>query len=205
MPTWIFLRHGESVANAEDWLSGHLDAPLTDRGRAQADAAGRALADQDLARVVSSDLSRARETAQRLVAAWARARGCPPLPVQELAALEERHTGDWGGRNREELRKAGLLVRLTTWDQGPPGGETQQQIAARVLPAMTALEAQAVAGPTLVVAHGGVLRIIVGLIDGTPHDQLGFFGVPNAEPLIRQVSAGFFSKVLLSQAMDLKR
>ena len=44
MRRWIFLRHGESVANAEGWLSGQVDTPLTERGRDQARQAARDLA-----------------------------------------------------------------------------------------------------------------------------------------------------------------
>ena len=41
MSHWIFLRHGESRANRERWLSGHVDIGLTERGREQARQAGR--------------------------------------------------------------------------------------------------------------------------------------------------------------------
>src|SRR5690606_2611712 len=64
--TWTFVRHGQSVANAEGWLAGCLDSPLTARGLAEADATRDAVADIPLARAFASDLSRARLTAQRL-------------------------------------------------------------------------------------------------------------------------------------------
>lgn len=193
MPTWILLRHGESVANAGNWLAGHVDTPLTERGRAQADAAGRALVDQPIARAVSSDLTRAVETAQRVLASWARARGEAPPPLHQVPDLRERHTGDWAGRDRAELRASGQMAHLTSWSLGPPGGESQQALARRVIPALADLEAEGIEGPTLVVAHGGVLRVTLAVLDGTPRDQVGFFGLPNAEPIIRQVSTGTFA------------
>ncbi|MCB9777108.1 MAG: histidine phosphatase family protein [Alphaproteobacteria bacterium] len=192
--TWIFVRHGESVANAENWLSGHVDTPLTERGRAQADELGRVLAPWRIARAVSSDLRRARETAERALTAWSSLTHHAPPRLDTTAALQERHTGAWAGRDRDELRAAGLLQRLTTWNDGPPGGESQAALAARVLPALAALEAEQLDGPTLVVAHGGVLRVVLGALDGIPQEDTGFFGVPNAAPLVRQVSAGFFTK-----------
>lgn len=195
MPTWILLRHGESVANAGNWLAGHVDTPLTERGRAQADAAGLALADLPLVRAISSDLSRAVETAERVLATWARARGQAPPALRQVPALRERHTGDWAGRDRAELRASGLMQHLTSWSLGPPGGESQQALARRVIPALAALEAEAVDGPTLVVAHGGVLRVTLAVLDGTPREQVGFFGLPNAEPIIRQVSTGTFAQL----------
>ena len=195
MTSWIFLRHGESIANAEDWLSGHQDCPLTERGRAQADEAGRALAAWPLARAVSSDLQRARETAERALRQWSLLRGEPAPPLEILPALRERSTGDWTGRDRGELRAQGLLVRLTGWQDGPPGGESQQALARRILPAMAALEREAPDGPTLVVAHGGVMRVLLGLLDGADKDALGFFGVPNASPVLRQTSADAFAGI----------
>lgn len=203
MPTWILLRHGESVANAGNWLAGHIDTPLTERGRAQADAAGQALADLPLARVVSSDLSRAVETAQRALVAWAHARGQAPPPLRQVAALRERHTGDWAGRDRAELRASGMMEHLTSWSLGPPGGESQQALARRVIPALAALEAEGVEGPTLIVAHGGVLRVTLAVLDGTPREQVGFFGLPNAEPIVRQVSMGTFGELARALAQEL--
>lgn len=196
MATWIFLRHGESVANAGNWLAGHVDTPLTERGRAQAEAAGRTLASFPLGRVVSSDLRRAVNTARIALSAWARARGEPAPVLEQRVALRERNTGTWAYRDRSELRRSGLMARLTSWDLGPPEGESQAMLAARVLPALAELEAQAQAedsgAPILVVAHGGVLRVTMCALDDTPRDQVGFFGVANAEPIVRQVSANVF-------------
>lgn len=195
MTTWIFLRHGESIANAEDWLSGHQDCPLTERGRGQADEAGRALAAWPLARAVSSDLQRARETAERALQQWSLVRQEPAPRLEILPALRERSTGDWTGQDRSGLRAQGLLLRLTAWDDGPPGGESQRQLAARLLPAMVALEQDSSEAPILVVAHGGVMRVLLGLLDGVSRGELGFFGVPNASPVLRQTSAGTFARI----------
>ncbi|RME24691.1 MAG: histidine phosphatase family protein [Deltaproteobacteria bacterium] len=200
---WVLMRHGESEANAGNWLAGQVDTPLTPRGRAQADAAGAALADLDIGLVVSSDLQRARDTARRAMAARAALRGEPPLPVEEHGALRERHAGEWAGRDRTELRARGELVRLTTWRQAPPGGESQAAMAARILPCMVELERRSVDGAVLVVCHGGVIRILLGLLDGRPLDDIGFFGVPNARPIHRHLSAKRFASLLDARVDDL--
>ncbi len=198
---WILLRHGESVANADNWLAGQVDTPLTERGRAQADQAGRDLAGFAIGRVVSSDLSRARETAERAIRTWAQARGQAPLAVEEFAALRERGCGSWAHRDRAELRAQGQLQRLTTWEGRPPGGESQGDLWARVLPCLADIESQPVQGATLVVAHGGVLRVLLGLLDGTPRDDIGFFGVPNAQPIHRRLSAEELRCLLRDQGL----
>ncbi|HMV68138.1 MAG TPA: histidine phosphatase family protein, partial [Myxococcota bacterium] len=62
MRRWLLVRHAESVANAGRWFSGHTDVPLSERGEAQARALGDELG--EVARVVTSDLRRAWDTAQ---------------------------------------------------------------------------------------------------------------------------------------------
>jgi len=188
MATWILLRHGESVANAENWLAGHIDTPLTALGRAQAVAAGRTLAQWPLGQVLSSDLSRARDTALIALHTWSELRGQRPPALQQLVSLRERDCGTWAHRDRAELRAAGLMSCLTDYDSSPPGGESQARLARRVLPALLKQAAINAAAPSLIVAHGGVLRILLAAIDGTPRDKIGFFGVSNAEPIIRHVS-----------------
>lgn len=189
MATWILLRHGESVANAENWLAGHIDTPLTDLGRAQAVAAGRTLAGWPIKQVLSSDLSRARDTARIALDTWSELRGQSPPPLQQLVSLRERDCGTWAHRDRADLRAIGLMSCLTDWEATPPGGESLARLAARFLPALIEQASKHPADSSLVVAHGGVLRILLAAIDGTPREQIGFFGVPNAEPMIRQVSA----------------
>ena len=76
--TWLFLRHGESVANAARRLSGWEDVALTPAGEDQAKVAGAELSQWPLARVLSSDLRRARRTAAIALEAWHERRGAAP-------------------------------------------------------------------------------------------------------------------------------
>ena len=62
--TILLIRHGETPWNAERRLQGHIDIPLNDVGLLQAAAVGQALAGEPLAAILSSDLQRARQTAQ---------------------------------------------------------------------------------------------------------------------------------------------
>src|SRR5436190_3083868 len=93
---WISLvRHAESAANVERLMSHRvIDYSLTDLGREQADALGRWFLDRALARVYTSPLRRARETAEYI----ARATGAP---IVEAEPLRELHVGVLDGRGDE--------------------------------------------------------------------------------------------------------
>ena len=166
---WVFVRHGESEANRAGWLSGHRDVALTPAGEAQARALGEALAGTAFARVCASDLQRAWRTA---------ALALPAAPVEQHPALRERHLGAWEGRPRAALVADGGMSSLVSWVGAPPGGESQRDLAARVL---AWLAAQPPVASTLVVAHGGVLRVLAGLAEGVPLDAIGTRAFANTE------------------------
>lgn len=193
MARWIFLRHGESVANAEGFLSGHRDVPLTSLGEAQARAAGAALSSEALHAVLVSDLRRARQTADLALGDWAQRRGEAPPAPRFSAALRERHLGSWEGAIIAELRRDGRAAVLTSWDERPPGGESLCDLALRSLPLLVQAER---AGTTLLVAHGGLIRVLVGLLDGVPTAVLGREKIANAAPLAREVPPGTWATLL---------
>ena len=121
-PSRIFLaRHGQSEFNAEGRISGQLDPPLTAKGRKQAQLLARALDDERISSIYTSDLVRARETA----APTALAHG---LPIRLSAALREIDLGVLQGRFRDERDpEAERLWRARASDPGtyrPPGGES---------------------------------------------------------------------------------
>jgi len=150
----IAIRHGETEWNVGTRLQGQMDVPLNPRGREQARRVGQALQHDAPQVLVSSDLSRARQTAEAVAAATG-------LPLQLDAGLRERHFGIWQGHTYQEV-EAGWPEQSARWrrrepDFGPEGGETLQQFFDRVVASATRL-ARAHAGQTLVlVAHGGVL------------------------------------------------
>ena len=85
MPRWIFVRHGESVANQAGRFSGWQDVSLTARGKAQARAVGEQLLSHKIDQVLSSDLKRARATAQLAMAIWEQHH--QPVPIVPLFPL----------------------------------------------------------------------------------------------------------------------
>ncbi len=150
----ILIRHGETDWNTQTRIQGHIDIALNRRGRWQAQRLGAALADQGLAAVYSSDLQRARETAQ----AVADASG---LSVQVSPTLRERAFGSFEGHTFAEI-EAQWPEQAMRWRRrdpsfGPPGGETLQAFFERSLQAVHDLAAAHHGQAVAMVAHGGVL------------------------------------------------
>jgi broad specificity phosphatase PhoE len=191
--TWIFLRHGESTANAARVFSGHQDVALTPLGRTQARAAGRdlrsALAQTGSLRVLSSDLQRAHHTTQLALAAAE-----VDAQIQLSPLLRERHLGDWQAQSIEQLKVQGARDVLLSWDgRAPGGGESLHDLARRIVPY---LASQDTADTVLVGCHGGVVRTVVGLADGMDLPSLCRWNVPNCEPQIREYPSGIWEEML---------
>lgn len=180
MSRWFLLRHGQSTANAGGWLSGWKDVSLTDRGREQA----RSVDVPSGLRIVSSDLSRAMETA--LLA-------CGRAPDRTEPQLRERHLGAWEGRSRALIKgEDPNNARLLSWEDGPPRGEAHLHLARRVLGLLVQLDDGV---DTVLVAHGAVNRTLVGLLDGVPYAEVGLGQVRNCELIERAVPAGTWRRL----------
>jgi broad specificity phosphatase PhoE len=117
----ILVRHGESTGNAEGRLLGRIDAPLTDRGRAQARALAPSVA--GAVRLVSSPLERARETAEELHTG---------LPVEVDDRWVELDYGEYDGRPLASVPPELWARWRTDPDFRPPGGESLREAGERV-------------------------------------------------------------------------
>jgi broad specificity phosphatase PhoE len=153
--TILLARHGQSDWNQERRWQGHADRPLTDKGRAQAHALADRLADTELEAVYSSDLRRARDTAEIV----ARTKG---LELRALEDLREVDVGSWSGLTRSEA-EARFPEAFALWTAGGEGwddGETYEQLSERVVRAIHSIAAAHPDGRVLVVAHGGSIRAV---------------------------------------------
>jgi probable phosphoglycerate mutase len=155
MTTILLARHGESDWNRAKRWQGFADRPLTDLGRRQAEELADRLEGTELDAIYSSDLQRARETAE----AVARRR---ELEVRTTPDLREVDVGSWAGLTRAEAeaRYPQAYVRWLHGGEGWEDGETYEQLQARVVRAMTLIAAAHDGGRVLVVAHGGTIRAI---------------------------------------------
>ncbi len=150
----IAVRHGETAWNRESRIQGHTDIPLNDTGLWQADRVGVAVAQESIHAIYSSDLQRARLTAQSI----GRAAG---VPVQLEEGLRERHFGELEGLTHDEIHTR-WPEQARRWKQrdpayGPVGGETLTEFYQRCVGQLTRLAQRHLGQTIVVVAHGGVL------------------------------------------------
>jgi broad specificity phosphatase PhoE len=151
------VRHGETAWNVEGRYQGSADVPLNATGRRQARALAAQLRSEPIAAVYASTLRRAYATAEPIAAAHG-------LAVVRDPRLNEINQGEWEGLRPAEIvpRWADLHAR---WEREPlavrlPGGETLDEVRARVLSALAAI-ALAWGGRTVcIVAHKVSLAVI---------------------------------------------
>jgi broad specificity phosphatase PhoE len=173
----FFFRHGETDYNREQRFQGHLDIPLNDHGRRQALSLVEPLRHAGIECILSSDLSRAKETAEIV------ARGLQ-IPVFKTQGLREAHLGDAQGLTVEkiEARFGRELVEkwrspyLSDADVSYPGGESGSAVLSRVLESLQKLLTDLPHQRVGIATHGGVIRRVIRSIL-SDHDQ--FIPIPN--------------------------
>ena len=157
-PTTVWLiRHGHADG-IEGRCCGRHDAPLSPRGREQAKAVAAELARESVSHIYSSNLLRAIQTAEIVAEPH-------KLPVQQIAELAEMDFGDLEGMRFEDIEERFPRV-FESWMTCPtetqfPNGENFRQMSYRVLRAFDDLLERHRNEPIAVVAHAGVLRIIL--------------------------------------------
>jgi broad specificity phosphatase PhoE len=171
------VRHGETDWNVEGRLQGWTDIPLNATGREQARAAASTFSGRAIGAVISSDLSRARETAAAIAAAVG-------LEVVTDPALRERNYGVAEGRVSSELNVE-LGGRLDEHWADPDfafdGGETRRDAYSRLGTFLADVLASSPEQEIVVVSHGGALRVARGFLEGVPVERLPSWSPANAE------------------------
>jgi probable phosphoglycerate mutase len=173
--TLLLLRHGQTTWNAERRWQGWSDAPLSPLGEQQARDAAAHLVDSDLTRACSSDLSRARRTAE-ILAGGLGLRGS----VFVDAGLRERNVGVFSGRLTSEL----IVDYPECFDpstgratgQPIPDAEAPESLVARAVSSLVGLAARFPFDRLLVVSHGGLIGAVerhLGLVRATSVPNLG--------------------------------
>jgi broad specificity phosphatase PhoE len=164
----VLLRHGRTEWNASGRFQGQLDSPLDLIGRAQAEAAAVAVAPMQPDGLVSSDLTRALDTANAVSAEAGTDVAIDPR-------LREIHLGEWQGLTRAEAR-AKFPDEYTRWQTGEDarrgGGETYAEVGARAAECVYDWLDQLGPGSLLVaVTHGGTARATIGTLLGMAPDS----------------------------------
>lgn len=171
MTRLILVRHGQSEANLLGIGAGQLDYPLTELGRAQAEAVADALTEREsIDRIYSSDLRRAIDTAKPTAERLG-------LPIQTDRRLREIDTGEWAGlsftvraeRFPEEVRR----LREDYSHMRFPGGEAIPEVYRRVVCCITEILERNDGKCILITAHAGSLRTFAAYVHGFAEDEVG--------------------------------
>lgn len=177
------VRHGETDWNVEGRLQGQRDIDLNGRGRDQASGVG-AILKRDHPNVldfdfVASPLWRTQET-MRLMR---RAMGLDPMGYRLDDRLKELTFGAWEGFTWPEMRARDPVAcdarEADKWGFQPPGGESYAMLSERVAGWVESLDR-----PTLAVTHGGVARVLLGLLAGLSQAELPMKNIVQGRALL---------------------
>ena len=189
----VLVRHGQSEWNLKNLFTGWRDVDLTDKGVAEARAAGRQLKALGLRFDVAyaSALVRAQRTKDLMLEEL----GQRSLQMIRDQALNERDYGDLSGLNKDDARKRWGDEQVHVWrrsyDVAPPGGESLKDTAARVLPYyIQDILPRVLRGEReLVSAHGNSLRALVMVLDHLSPQEIVKREIATGVPLIYRLNA----------------
>jgi 2,3-bisphosphoglycerate-dependent phosphoglycerate mutase len=189
----VLVRHGQSDWNLKNLFTGWKDPDLTEKGVAEAKAAGRRLKALGLGFDIAytSALIRAQHTCSLLLGEL----GQPDLKTIREQALNERDYGDLSGLNKDDARARWGEEQVHVWrrsyDVPPPGGESLKDTVARVLPYYCQeILPRVLRGERVVVAaHGNSLRALVMVLDRLTPDTIPTMELETGVPLVYKLNA----------------
>ena len=189
----VLVRHGQSEWNLKNLFTGWKDPDLSEKGVAEAHAAGRKLKATGLTFDVAytSALTRAQHTLKLMLEEL----GQPDLPVTRDQALNERDYGELTGLNKDDARKKWGEDQVHVWrrsyDVAPPSGESLKDTLARALPYyMKLIQPDVLSGKrVLVSAHGNSLRALIMAIEGLTPEQILKRELDTGVPVVYRLGA----------------
>jgi len=154
----ILVRHGSTIWNAEGKYQGTIDVPLSDKGRREAQMVAERLRNEDIKAVYSSELIRARETAEIIASPH-------NLPVKVIPELGEINFGDWEGLTAREIKDKYGEDAYRTWLEDPvnaniSGGDHITEFAERVVQGFNKVIEAHPEDTVVVATHGGALMVL---------------------------------------------
>lgn len=171
------IRHGEVAWNRENAYVGVTDLPLNDTGRAQAASLADYLKNKNLSAIYSSNLSRARETAENIASRTG-------LTVQVVPELHEVNYGDWEGVNEQEIARR-WEKEFHEWRSEPmrvriPGGEFLSEMRDRAYGTFRTIARSHPDENIAIVAHKTVNRVILCCVMDVDPNRYRRIGQGNA-------------------------
>jgi 2,3-bisphosphoglycerate-dependent phosphoglycerate mutase len=191
-PTLVLVRHGESEWNRRNLFTGWHNPDLSEKGLIEAIVAARLLKASGLHfdAAFTSVLKRAQRTLEIIMSEI----GQPDLDIVCSQALNERHYGDLCGLNKDEARDRWGEEQVNLWrrsyDVPPPGGESLQDTAERVIPYYkeTILPVLKAGKTVIVSAHGNSLRALIMEIEGLTADEILDRELATGAPIIYRLN-----------------
>ena len=192
----ILIRHGESQWNLENRFTGWVDVELSEKGKKEAEAAGKKLAPYKIDKAYTSVLKRAIHTLDIAM----KAAGKTGIPVTRSQALNERHYGALQGLNKADTAKKYSTEQVHIWrrsyDVPPPKDKTElnpegiseslKDTAARTLPYFNSqvMKDLKEGKNVIIAAHGNSLRSIVMELDKMTKEQVLELNIPTGVPIV---------------------
>lgn len=189
----VLCRHGQSEWNLKNLFTGWRDPALTEKGIAEAKAAGTKLKARKIVfdLCFTSVLTRAQKTAELILDEL----GVANLTTHKNLALNERDYGQLNGLNKDDARTKWGEEQVHIWrrsyDVPPPGGESLKDTAARVLPYYIheILPAVLSGRKTLVAAHGNSLRALIMAMEGLTPQEIIARELETGVPILYHLNA----------------
>jgi 2,3-bisphosphoglycerate-dependent phosphoglycerate mutase len=189
----VLVRHGQSEWNLQNLFTGWKDPALTDKGIAEAKAAGQRMKAKGLGFDIAytSVLSRANKTLDLILGEI----GQTGLQTIKDQALNERDYGDLTGLNKDDARakwgEEQVLIWRRSYDVPPPGGESLKDTLARALPYyMKHIQPRVLRGERVIVAaHGNSLRALIMAISGMSPEEMLQFELETGVPVVYRLNA----------------
>lgn len=157
------VRHGATQLSAEDRFAGATDIELSEEGKFQAQRLAERLADDSIAAVYCSPLTRTVQTASILAASYG-------IPVIHQDGLREINHGHWEGMGRADVESQ-FPEEYAAWEEdpftfAPRGGEAGVNVIARALPIIRQIVLEHHGQKVLVVSHKATLRLVISSLLG---------------------------------------
>ncbi|MCL4805570.1 MAG: phosphoglycerate mutase family protein [Anaerolineae bacterium] len=187
----IFIRHAQSIWNAQNRWQGNANPPLADSGREQARMLARRLSTWKIDAIYTSDLHRAAETARIL----GEALGIEPV---EDSIWRERALGALEGLTTEEIAERypeAWASRINGPITGVPGSEPQESVAARAAAGSSRLLTLHPGQTVAVVSHGGMILSTLVYLLGLPPSGHGLLTVGGNTSISRVVTVDGHSRL----------
>jgi 2,3-bisphosphoglycerate-dependent phosphoglycerate mutase len=189
----VLVRHGQSDWNLKNLFTGWKDPDLTEKGQAEAKAAGQRLKAMGLNFDIAftSALTRAQNTCKLILNEL----GQSDLKTIREQALNERDYGDLSGLNKDDARAKWGEEQVHIWrrsyDVPPPNGESLKDTVARVLPyyCQDILPRVLNGERVIVAAHGNSLRALVMVLDRLTPDTIPSMELDTGVPLVYRLKA----------------